>query len=224
MMMICCQCTNFDIRVGSDGGLFERPVEVDEVLIANAERVEVLVRGTGAPGSTALLETLPYDRYMPQTRPESWDEPLPMLTLRYSDEPPVTAEPVPAVLRPVPRLNPADATVTRDIVMAQGMINNRLFDMDRVDIQASLGATEIWEVHNVVGMDHPFHLHGFQFQLLDRNGVPEPFPSWKDTVNVPKHEAVRFIVRYTGFPGKWMYHCHILDHEDQGMMGIVEIT
>jgi bilirubin oxidase len=212
------------LHVGSDGGLFEHPVEVDELLIANAERMEVLVRGTGAPGSTAVLETLPYDRYMPQTRPTDWDEPRGLLTLLYSDEPPVTPEPVPETLRPIPYLDPARSSTTREIVMAQGMINNRIFDMDRVDVAARLGATEIWEVHNVVGMDHPFHLHGYQFQILDRNGVPEPFRSWKHTVNVPKHEAVRFIVRFADNPGKWMFHCHILDHEDQGMMGIVEVT
>jgi FtsP/CotA-like multicopper oxidase with cupredoxin domain len=95
--------------------------------------------------------------------------------------------------------------------------------MQRVDISARLGATEIWQVENLVGMDHPFHLHGFQFQVLERNGVPEPFPAWKDTVNVAKHEMVRFIVRYENYPGKRMFHCHILDHEDHGMMGILEV-
>jgi FtsP/CotA-like multicopper oxidase with cupredoxin domain len=212
------------LHVGSDGGLFEYPIEVDELLIANAERMEVLVRGTGAPGSEAVLETLPYDRYMPQTRPSDWDRPRELLTLRYANDPPVTPDPIPETLRPIPHLDPAQASTTREIVMAQGMINNRLFDMNRVDVSAPLGATEIWLVHNVVGMDHPFHLHGFQFQILDRNGVPEPFRSWKDTVNVPKHETVRFIVRFADNPGKWMFHCHILDHEDQGMMGIVEVT
>lgn len=212
------------LHVGSDGGLFEHPVEVDEIVIANSERVEVLVRGTGAPGSSTVLETLPYDRYMPQTRPADWNQPRELLTLQYSASPPVTAEPVPETLRPIPPLNPADASVTREIVMAQGMINNRLFDMDRVDVSARLGDTEIWEVHNVVGMDHPFHLHGFQFQILDRNGVPEPFPKWKDSVNVPKKETVRFIVRFADHPGKWMIHCHILDHEDQGMMGILQVS
>ncbi|MGH7584659.1 MAG: multicopper oxidase family protein, partial [Gemmatimonadales bacterium] len=83
--------------------------------------------------------------------------------------------------------------------------------------------TEIWEVENLVGMDHPFHLHGFRFQVLDRNGIPEPFPAWKDVVNVPRHETVRFIVQYDDFPGKWMFHCHILDHEDHGMMGILQV-
>jgi suppressor of ftsI len=60
------------LHVGSDGGLFERPVEVDEIVLANGERAELLVRGTGTPGSRAVLRTLPYDRYMPQTRPDDW--------------------------------------------------------------------------------------------------------------------------------------------------------
>ena len=95
--------------------------------------------------------------------------------------------------------------------------------MHRVDVRARLGATEIWQLENVVGMDHPFHLHGFQFQVLDRDGVAEPFRSWKDVVNVRKHETVRFIVQYTDYAGLWMFHCHILDHEDHGMMGVLDV-
>ena len=122
-----------------------------------------------------------------------------------------------------PALDPAQATATRLIVLQQGFLNGKPFDMERVDITAPLGATEIWQLENLVGMDHPFHLHGFQFQVLERNGLPEPFRAWKDTVNVPKHATARFIVRYDDYPGQWMFHCHILDHEDQGMMGIVEV-
>jgi FtsP/CotA-like multicopper oxidase with cupredoxin domain len=108
--------------------------------------------------------------------------------------------------------------------LGQGFINGKLHDMDRVDETGKLGDVEIWQVENIVGMDHPFHLHGFQFQVIDRDGVPEPFRSWKDTVNVPKHSVVRFIVRFSDFAGKWMYHCHILDHEDHGMMGVFELN
>jgi FtsP/CotA-like multicopper oxidase with cupredoxin domain len=97
-------------------------------------------------------------------------------------------------------------------------------DMNRVDFQGRLGTTEIWEIENLVGMDHPFHLHGFHFQVLDRNGVPEPYRSWKDSINVPRHETVRIIVRFDGYAGKWMFHCHILDHEDQGMMGVLQLN
>ena len=74
-----------------------------------------------------------------------------------------------------------------------------------------------------MGMDHPFHLHGFQFQVLDRDGIPEPHLAWKDMLNIPKHSSARIIVRYDDYPGKWMFHCHILDHEDHGMMGVLEV-
>jgi FtsP/CotA-like multicopper oxidase with cupredoxin domain len=211
------------VHVGSDGGLFEHPVEVDEILLANGERAELLVRGTGSPGSRATLQSLPYDRYVPQTRPPDWDRSLDLLTVQYLDGPPVEAPPLPWTLRPVPALDPDQATVTRLVVMTQGFLNNRPMDMHRVDEVAELGAVEIWELENLVGMDHPFHLHGFQFQVLDRNGVPEAQPKWEDTVNVPRHETVRFIVRFDNYPGRWMFHCHILSHEDNGMMGVLEV-
>ena len=211
------------LHVGSDGGLFERPIATDEVLVANSERVELLVRGTGEPGSRAVLQDLPYDRYIPQTRPAEWETTRSLLTLQYDDAPPVAPPALPSRLRPVPPLDPADAVGTRVMVLTKGFINGRAMDMDRVDESGALGDTEIWQVENLVGMDHPFHLHGFRFQVLDVNGEPVAYRSWKDTVNVPKHGTVRFIVRYEDFPGKWMFHCHILDHEDHGMMGILEI-
>jgi FtsP/CotA-like multicopper oxidase with cupredoxin domain len=130
---------------------------------------------------------------------------------------------LPSTLRRITPLDTTRATARRTISFSQGLINNRHFDMSRVDVTTRLGATEIWTVENLVGMDHPFHLHGFQFQIIERNGKPEPYRSWKDAVNVPKHETVRFVVRFDDFPGKWMFHCHILNHEDQGMMGILEV-
>jgi bilirubin oxidase len=211
------------LHVGSDGGLFERPVEVREIEVANSERVELLVRGTGAPGDRVALQTLPYDRYVPQTRPQDWQVARDLLTMVYTTEPPVVPPTIPSTLRRVVPLDSTAATGTQVIVLSQGFINGRMMDMHRVDVHAPLGATEIWDIENVVGMDHPFHLHGFQFQVLERGGKPEPFRSWKDVVNVRKHESVRIIVRYDDFPGMWMFHCHILDHEDHGMMGILEV-
>jgi FtsP/CotA-like multicopper oxidase with cupredoxin domain len=211
------------LHVGSDGGLFERAVEVDEILLANSERAELLVWGTGRAGDRGTLRTLPYDRYVPQTRPSDWNRTRDLLTMEYTDEQPKAPLLLPAKLRPVPALDTARATTTRLMVLTQGFINRRPMDLRRVDVSAALGATEIWEIENLVGMDHPFHLHGFRFQVLDRNGVPEAYPSWKDTVNVPKHGTVRFIVRYDDHPGLWMFHCHILSHEDHGMMGILEV-
>lgn len=212
------------LHVGDDGGLFERPVEVKEIVLANSERVELLVRGTGSPGTRTTLQALPYDRYAPQTRPKDWNLPHDLLSLEYSRAKPVAPVAIPAVLRHIPVLDTANATATRVMALGQGFINGRVMDMNRADVSARIGATEIWQIENLVGMDHPFHLHGFHFQVIDRNGVPEPYRSWKDVVNVPKHETVRFIVHYEDFPGKWMFHCHILDHEDHGMMGILELN
>ena len=211
------------LHVGSDGGLFERPVSTDEILVANSERVEILVRGTGAPGSRAVLQDLPYDRYIPQTRPVEWATTRDLLTLQYTEEVPAEPVAIPATLRAVQPLDTADVTVRRVMVLTQGFINGRTMDIGRVDQTAELGATEIWTVENLVGMDHPFHLHGFRFQVLEENGEPVDFLRWEDSVNVPKHGTVRFIVRFDNYPGKWMFHCHILDHEDHGMMGVLEV-
>jgi FtsP/CotA-like multicopper oxidase with cupredoxin domain len=211
------------LHVGSDGGLFERPVETREILLATAERVELLVRGTAEPGTRVLLQALPYDRYIPQTRPHDWDTPRDLLTLQYSHDPPTAPVALPPTLRHVPALDTTQVSATRVMVLTQGFINGKVMDMDRVDESAALGETEVWELENLVGMDHPFHLHGFQFQVLERNGEPELFRSWKDTVNVPRRQSVRFIVRYDNYAGKWMFHCHILDHEDHGMMGVLEV-
>ncbi len=211
------------LHVGNDGGLFERPVELSEIVLANSERVELLVRGTGAAGAQATLQTLAYDRYIPQTRPANWNRTRDVLTLRTATTPPLPLVVLPERLRVIPPLDTARAVATRVISLGQGLINGKAMDMTRVDVSARLGTTEIWEIENLVGMDHPFHLHGFHFQVLDRNGVPVPYRSWKDTINVPRHETVRFIVAFDDYPGKWMFHCHILTHEDEGMMGILEL-
>jgi FtsP/CotA-like multicopper oxidase with cupredoxin domain len=210
-------------QVGSDGGLFEHPVDMKEIVLSNSERAEILVRGTGAPGIAVPLQSLPYDRYAPQTRPATWDKPIDLAIVRTSTEPAVEPVKIPSTLRVIPALDTTKAVTTRAFALGQGIINGKTMDMKRVDTHVKLGTTEIWQIENIVGMDHPFHLHGFRFQILDRNGVPEKDRRWKDTVNVPKHETVRFVVKFDDFPGKWMYHCHILDHEDHGMMGILEV-
>lgn len=211
------------LHVGDDGGLFERPRELKEILLANSERVELLVRGTGVPSSRATLQNLPYDRYDPHTRPDDWEVTHDLLSLHYADAPPIAPVVLPSVMRSVRALDTSRVTARHVLVLSQGMINGKAMDMNRIDVSSRLGATEIWQVENVVAMDHPFHLHGFQFQILDRDGVREPYVSWKDVVNVRKHEIVRVIMHFDDFPGKWMFHCHILDHEDHGMMGILDV-
>lgn len=211
------------LQVGSDGGLFEKPVEVRDILLTTGERVELLVRGNGAPGTKTMLQNLPYDRYAPQTRPKDWETTRDLLTLQTTNDSPVTSPVIPTMLRKVVPLDTTNVTAVRTVTFSQGLINGKTMDMARVDISTHVGATEIWQIENIVGMDHPFHLHGFQFQVLDRDGVPEPYRAWKDMLNIPKHSTARIIVRYDDYPGKWMFHCHILDHEDHGMMGVLEV-
>ena len=96
--------------------------------------------------------------------------------------------------------------------------------MDYINERVPLNTTEIWEVRNRSPMMHPFHIHNGQFQLLDRNGSPPPANEmgWKDTVRVDPGEIVRLIMRFTDYTdanNPYMYHCHILEHEDRGMMG-----
>jgi FtsP/CotA-like multicopper oxidase with cupredoxin domain len=82
-----------------------------------------------------------------------------------------------------------------------------------------VGELQVWDVINDTLMDHPFHLHGFFFQVLEVNGAPPAFRSWEDTVNVPPKSRVRIAWMPDDRPGEWMYHCHILEHHASGMMG-----
>jgi len=106
------------------------------------------------------------------------------------------------------------------------MINGTMFDPRRVTLTSRRGMVEHWSIENRTDMDHPFHLHGTQFQVLDREqgGVvtPEPYLAWRDTVNVQPGEKVR-IATVQQQAGKRMFHCHILEHEDLGMMGTLNV-
>jgi FtsP/CotA-like multicopper oxidase with cupredoxin domain len=84
------------------------------------------------------------------------------------------------------------------------------------------GDIEVWELDNETEMDHPFHLHGMSFQVLGDDLVA-PRLGWKDTVNVPREDTVRIAVQF-GAEGRWMYHCHILEHAERGMMGELVVS
>ena len=89
---------------------------------------------------------------------------------------------------------------------------------------AKLGETQVWTVTNATPWSHPVHLHGFFFLVLDSNGAPVHPLEWKDTVSVPFKETVRFVVRFDERPGSWMFHCHILDHAEGGLMSTVQLS
>jgi FtsP/CotA-like multicopper oxidase with cupredoxin domain len=107
------------------------------------------------------------------------------------------------------------------------VINNKTFDMNRVDEFVPAGATEIWEVRNASMMAHPFHAHAVQYQILERNGVAATGTDlgWKDTFLVQPGGSVKIIAKFDPVlsVGDYMYHCHILEHEDAGMMGYFRV-
>lgn len=95
------------------------------------------------------------------------------------------------------------------------------FDADRIDQQVRMGTVEEWTIGNDSPMDHPFHLHVWPMQLLETDGSELSAPVWLDVVNVPARSQVKVRVAFADFGGRTVYHCHILDHEDRGMMGTV---
>lgn len=124
------------------------------------------------------------------------------------------------------------ATVKKYLSITQGgsgmmggmsfKFNGETFDPNKVNMSAKLGTVEEWVITNTSHMAHPFHIHAWAFQVIDR-GDGKPEPGWKDTVEIPVGSKVRIRINFADFGGKTVYHCHILDHEDIGMMGIVEV-
>lgn len=132
--------------------------------------------------------------------------------------------PLPETLATIDRWHEDDAVKTRRFVLGTSTINGKKMDMNRIDEVVHVGDIEIWEISNPSATYHPFHVHGVQFQILSRNAEPPPpyERGWKDTVIVHQGETVRVIMRFTDYTNSalpYMYHCHILEHEDMGMMG-----
>jgi suppressor of ftsI len=221
--------------VGTDGGLLAAPVpELSEILLAPAQRIEVLVTINTAPNRRYRLRALHYKSTV-MGMGTNRDEDL--LTLATSAEPPALPAPIPTWLRPMADLGVPSMRQRIELSGSMGMgmmgggtsgflINGRSFDMNRVDLSTVQNRVESWDIVNNTAMDHPIHIHGTQFQLVSRQSAgrvtPAPYLAWLDTVNVPARQSATIKVRQT-MPGKRMFHCHILEHEDAGMMGVLEV-
>jgi bilirubin oxidase len=220
--------------VGTDGGLLAAPLAgLSEILVAPAQRVEVLVTVAATPNARYRLRALRYQADFMGMGTYRDDD---LLTLVTSAEAPAAPGSIPSSLRPLTALGAAGATQRIELSERMGMgmmggmssflINGRSFDMARVDLTSVQGRIELWNIVNTTSMDHPFHLHGTQFQLVSREAAgvvtPAPYLAWLDTVNVPSRQSATIRVRQA-MPGKRMFHCHILEHEDAGMMGVLEV-
>jgi FtsP/CotA-like multicopper oxidase with cupredoxin domain len=218
---------HFLYQIATDGGLLDRPIRRQSLLLSPGERAEVLVR-LRPDGEFRLLD-MPYDRgaaAMHHGHGRGNAEPIPLLSIRTSHHRRFVE--LPAALGRVRALVPAADAAVRRLVLSEGMmgafrINGRSFDPRRDDVRGRLGSVEVWEIENRGAMDHPFHLHTYPFQILSIDGTPAAFPAWKDVVNVRPGSRVRLAVPLADFGGRTVFHCHIAEHEDLGMMGVLAV-
>ena len=208
--------------IATDGGLIEKPVEATRVLITPGERLEILV-GPFKEEESFYIESLPYNR-MTFLKPKQQS----FARVIVGKEKPSIAT-MPGVLREIKTLADRGATINRSVKLSVGaslrngidfLVNNKVHANDK---PVKVGELQVWEVSNTSLMDHPFHLHGFFFQVLERNGVAPEFISWKDTINLAPRSKVKIAWMPDNRPGMWMYHCHILEHHEAGMMANFEV-
>lgn len=213
--------------VAQENGLLERPVPLRRLQLMPGERAEIVVEFT--PGERVVLRSFaPELGYgFPGSRMDGGDDVFDIVQLRAAEsleESEPLADSIPGA--PVPPTVPKDATVRRFALagMAEATINGERMDMNRVDEVVPAGAVEIWEFTTEGGNLHCIHVHGATFEVLRYDGA-EPAPEQrgpKDTVQVPPSGTVRLAVAmppHTDPLTPYMYHCHILRHEDNGMMG-----
>jgi FtsP/CotA-like multicopper oxidase with cupredoxin domain len=215
------------IRIGGDGGLLEHPMTLDALVIAPGERADVIVAPKLKPGSELQILSFPFNRGYGSVEFRSVEQ---LMTLAAADLPPYDGVVAPQTRRTIEPISTAGATpIDIEFTLAQRAdgtfeygINGSPFAKHH-PISAKPGETQVWTIVNKTKWSHPFHLHGFFFQVLDENGKHVEPLEWKDTVNVPLEQTVKLVVRYDDRPGAWMFHCHILDHADGGLMGMVDV-
>ena len=208
--------------IGTDGGLLEHPRQVTDVLITPGERIDIAA-GPFKEGETFPIASLGYNRstYLTAKRQE-------FATVKVVEGKASVAF-VPETLRSIKPLATREAVITRKVKLSVGpslkdgmdfLINGHVHVNDK---PVRVGELQIWEVSNTSLMDHPFHLHGFFFQVIDENGRAPEYIAWKDTVNLKPRSKIKIAWMPDNRPGTWMYHCHILEHHAAGMMANFEV-
>ncbi|GAB3796989.1 multicopper oxidase family protein [Virgibacillus kimchii] len=206
------------VQIATDGGFLNEPVTLDEITLTPSERAEIVVDFSelDTENELALIDDdgavlLPFE----VSDQSGEDSSIPGEMNDFS----ITEEEM-------------NLPVTKEVelfgMMDQVTINGKKFDPERIDFTQEQGETEVWEIYNkpdeMGGMIHPFHIHGAQFKILSRNGEepPENERGWKDSISVEPDETVKIAIQFK-HKGVYMFHCHILEHEDNGMMGQVKV-
>ena len=219
-------------QIATDGGFQENPVALKSLYLSAGERSEILVdfsEDTLNSKIALLVDQQAGNRFEAM-----------QFTIKTTS---AHSYKIPENLVSIDWLQESQAAVTRNFrmeTMSSGMgmmrsggrltINGRNMDLSYVNERVKLGDTEIWEIENYSAMmmrlPHSMHLHDVQFQVLDRNGKKPSLAEKgrKDTVLVQPGERVRIISKFEDYTGIYMYHCHFLEHEDNGMMGQFEVV
>jgi spore coat protein A, manganese oxidase len=222
--------------IGNDQGLLTTPVAAKHVPLAPGERVDVIVDFAAMAGTHVKLVSDSFD----------------IMEFRVAAKGRADTSEMPAILRPPLRLDPATAVHTRrltldermdDIQRSMGMVLNNTPWHAPITEKPTLGTTEIWELVNLTDDSHPIHLHLVRLQILDRRrfdqfeyqakgtlrftGPAQPPEAheagWKDTVRADPGMVTRIVVPFEGYAGRYVWHCHILEHEDNEMMRPYEV-
>lgn len=215
--------------VGTESGLVDKPYAISQILLSPGERIDLLVKAD-QPAKSYRLRSLPYNRgnNAPQT--------VTLLTLSYGGVP--TTDVLPAAVNPdAARLNINTFSLPRrrlalSLWNGKGLINGQAAqDGNPYTINSRVGTYEVWEINNMSGMDHPFHQHVNAAQVLSISGGDSGYaslystiPAFKDTTIVPRMGRLTMLVPVQDFTGTTVFHCHILEHEDIGMLGVWNIT
>jgi len=239
---------NFELRfndqrtfhvIASDGGFLAAPVAMTKLTISPAERFEFLV--DFSDGKPVALETGPDEEMgaFGRVAPDASADYVAVMRFEPTATAPTVKELPTHLVEPVPLL-PASAVRRRQFVLNSGLcasrpiaggehanmpaligINGKPYDSERIDVETRLGTTELWEIVSI-GMAHPFHVHGALFHVLSIEGSPPPahLAGWKDTILVEDKAELLVAFKHPATPEHpFMYHCHILEHEDAGLMG-----
>lgn len=211
--------------IASDGGLLDAPLEMQQLRLAPGERAEVVV--AFAPGETTRLRSTKTQLggiAVPAT--SGGNDEFDVLEFRAAS----TLDPRPEPAWPesahaaADRLHEGEASVTREFRLNDRQINGEEMDMSRIDEVVYVGDTEVWEVRSTQPIPHSFHIHDVQFRVLtvDGQAPPPELAGPKDTIYLEPNREYRLLVRFEDYADPampYMYHCHMLLHEDEGMMG-----
>ncbi|WP_374350692.1 multicopper oxidase family protein [Chitinimonas sp.] len=221
--------------VGTDGGLLEAPqAGLTEYLLAPGQRAELVVEAGSRRDRVDLIAAIYGRGKMGNVAPE---QAMPLLTVDFGAVTESAPPALPTKLADIADLGEAKAQ--KQVVFSENMsmeggqhrmeflVNGKTFGMNRVDLTSRVDEVELWELVNRSDMDHPFHLHGTQFQVIEREidgkVTSASYRAWQDTVNLRSGETVR-IKTVQHWRGLRMFHCHILEHEAAGMMGMLKVV